>query len=170
MTTTQPLSLFISSKMAELAEERQAVQSALATYKMYGWLFEKDAGARPESIQQTYLKEVASCDIYIGLFWQGYGQYTIEEFEKARALHKPCLAYEKHVDIEHRDPQLTTFLRRIQQVTDPRGLTVRRFQTARELAEQPMNDNHTRGLITQKNQKVRSFTNPIATLSKLLFE
>ena len=81
MTTTQPLSLFISSKMAELAEERQAVQRALATYKMYGWLFEKDAGARPESIQQTYLEEVASCDMYIGLFWQGYGPYTIEEFE-----------------------------------------------------------------------------------------
>ena len=140
MTTTQPLSLFISSKMAELAEERQAVQRALYAYNMYGWLFEKDAGARPESIQQTYLEEVASCDIYIGLFWQGYGQYTIEEFEKARALHKPCLVYEKQVDLEQRDPQLTTFLRSIQQVTDPRGLTVRRFQTARELAEQVSQD------------------------------
>ena len=140
MTTTQPLSLFISSKMAELAEERQAVQRALNNYNMYGWLFEKDAGARPESIQQTYLEEVASCDIYLGLFWQGYGPYTIEEFEKARALHKPCLVYEKQVDIAQRDPRLTTFLRRIQQVTDPRGLTVRRFQTARELAEQVSQD------------------------------
>src|SRR6266536_5902611 len=140
MTTTQPLSLFISSKMAELAEERQAVQRALNAYKMYGWLFEKDAGARPESIQQTYLAEVASCDIYLGLFWQGYGEYTIEEFEKARALHKPCLVYEKHVALEQRDPQLTTFLRSIQQVTDPRGVTVRRFQTARELAEQVSQD------------------------------
>ncbi len=37
MTTTQPLSLFISSKMAELAEERQAVQRALKNYHMmYG--------------------------------------------------------------------------------------------------------------------------------------
>ena len=126
--------------MAELAEERQAVQRALATYNMYGWLFEKDAGARPESIQQTYLEEVANCDIYIGLFWQGYGQYTIEEFEKARALQKPCLVYEKHVDLEQRDPQLTTFLRSIQHVTDPKGLTVRRFQTAGELAEQVSQD------------------------------
>ena len=130
MTTNQPLSLFISSKMTELAEERRAVQNALKSYNMFGWLFEKDAGARPESIQQTYLEEVARCDIYIGLFWQGYGQYTIEEFEKARSLHKPCLVYEKHVDMEQRDPQLTTFLRSIQQVTDPSGLTVRRFQTA----------------------------------------
>ena len=126
--------------MAELAEERQAVQRALNNYHMYGWLFEKDAGARPELIQQTYLEEVASCDIYLGLFWQGYGQYTIEEFEKARALQKPCLVYEKHVNIEQRDPQLTTFLRSIQQVTDPKGLTVRRFQTAGELAEQVSQD------------------------------
>src|SRR6266581_4670655 len=28
---------------------------------------------------------------------------------------------------------------------------------------EPMNNNHTRGLVTQKEQKVRSFTNPIAT-------
>ena len=86
MTTTQPLSLFISSKMAELTKERQAVQRALKNYKMYGWLFEKDAGARPESIQETYLEEVASCDIYIGLFWQGYGEYTIEEYDAAKRV------------------------------------------------------------------------------------
>ena len=98
MTTNQPLSLFISSKMAELAEERRAVQSALSAYQMSGWLFEKDAGARPDTIQSTYLKQVEACDIYIGLFWHGYGQYTIEEYEKARSLHKPCLVYEKQVD------------------------------------------------------------------------
>ncbi len=64
MTTNQPLSLFISSTMAELAEERRAVQSALSAYQMRGWLFEQDAGARPEPIQSTYLTEVEACDIY----------------------------------------------------------------------------------------------------------
>ena len=111
MTTNQPLSLFISSKMAELAEERRAVQSALSAYQMRGWLFEKDAGARPEPIQSTYLAEVEACDIYIGLFWQGYGPYTIQEYERARSLKKPCLVYEKQVDIDTRDPQLGAFLR-----------------------------------------------------------
>src|SRR5260370_39665475 len=124
MITNQPLSLFISSKMAELAEERRIVQSALSIYQMHGWLFEKDAGARPEPVQSTYLKEVEACDIYIGLFWQGYGPYTIEEYEKARALHKPCLVYQKQVHTDKRDPQLTTFLQRIQEETDPHGLTV----------------------------------------------
>src|SRR2546423_25337 len=109
MTTNQPLSLFISSKMTELADERRAVQNALTEYDMYGWLWEKDAGARPEPIRSTYLKEVAACDIYIGLFWHGYGQYTIEEYEHAREHKKLCLIYEKHVDSDQRDPQLKTF-------------------------------------------------------------
>ncbi len=81
MTTNQPLSLFISSKMTELADERRAVQTALSEYDMHGWRWEKDAGARPEPIDSTYLTEVEACDLYIGLFWLGYGRYTIEEYE-----------------------------------------------------------------------------------------
>ncbi len=140
MTTNQPLSLFISSKMAELAEERRAVQFALSDYQMFGWLFEKDAGARPETIQSTYLQEVEACDLYIGLFWLGYGPYTIEEYEKARSFHKPCLVYEKQVDTDKRDPHLTTFLKDIQTVTDPKGVTVFRFNTKEELAAQVLKD------------------------------
>lgn len=138
MTTNQPLSLFISSRMEELVEERRAVQSTLSQYHMYGWLWEKDAGARPESIRQTYLKEVEACDLYIGLFWLGYGPYTIEEFEHARAHKKPCLIYEKHVDITHRDPQLQTFLDDIETVKD--DLCVCHFETPEELVERTQND------------------------------
>lgn len=140
MTTNQPLSLFISSKMTELADERRAVQKALSKYRMYGWLWEKDAGARPEPIDSTYLTEVAACDIYIGLFWLGYGPYTIEEFECARQHNKPCLIYEKHVDTDKRDPQLKAFLDTPQQVKNPQGLTVCRFETPIQLAEQVQKD------------------------------
>ncbi|MFL5589884.1 MAG: DUF4062 domain-containing protein [Ktedonobacteraceae bacterium] len=140
MTTNQPLSLFISSKMAELPTERRAVQKALAAYRMYGWLWEKNAGARPEPIRSAYLKEVESCDIYVGLFWQGYGEYTIEEYQHARTHHKPCLIYEKNVDVEQRDQQLTDFLKGINRVTASDGLTVCRFKTAEELAEQVQED------------------------------
>jgi len=134
MTTNQPLSLFISSKMQELIEERRAVQDALSDYHMNGWLWEKDAGARPESIRHTYLKEVEACDLYIGLFWLGYGPYTIEEFEHARVHKKPCLVYEKHEDVERRDPQLKAFLERIGKVDNPKGLTICWFKTTEELA------------------------------------
>jgi ATP-dependent DNA helicase RecG len=140
MTTNQPLSLFISSKMQELLDERQAVQAALKEYDMYGWLWEKDAGARPEPIDSTYLKEVEACDIYIGLFWLGYGPYTIEEYEHARKHQKPCLIYKKQVDIAKRDPQLKAFLAELERVKNPEGLTVYRFETADELAAQVKKD------------------------------
>lgn len=91
MTDAWPLSLFISSKMLELIEERKAVEAALSQYKMYGWLWEKDAGAGPEAVRATYLKYVEACDLYIGLFWLGYGPYTIEEYHHARQHHKRCL-------------------------------------------------------------------------------
>lgn len=102
----QKLSVFISSKMQELKDERLAIQTALADYDMHGWLWESDAGARPEPIRSTYLDMVEACDIYIGIFWLGYGQYTIEEYNHARKHQKPCLIYEKRVDIPNRDPQL----------------------------------------------------------------
>jgi tetratricopeptide (TPR) repeat protein/transcriptional regulator with XRE-family HTH domain len=131
---TSPISLFISSKMQELVDERRAIQSTLAEYKMYGWRWEDEAGARPESIRSTYLAEVEACDIYIGLFWLGYGPYTIEEFEHARAHKKPCLIYEKYIDIDQRSPELTAFLERIQQIDSLVGLTVCRFETPQQLA------------------------------------
>lgn len=155
MTTNTPLSLFISSKMAELAEERRAVQTALSDYNMQGWLWEKDAGARPEPIQSTYLAEVEACDVYIGLFWLGYGQYTIEEFEQARKHHKPCLIYEKRVNVEQRNPELTAFLNRIQQVADPDALTVFWFKTPEQLAEQVKKD-IMRLLATKLREKAQS--------------
>src|SRR5712691_12724569 len=140
MTTDHPLSLFISSKMQELADERLAVQAALKAYEMYGWMWEAHAGARPEPIRSIYLKEVEACDLYLGLFWLGYGQYTIEEYEQARKLHKPCLIYEKSVNVEQRSPDLAAFLDRLQQVDSPDGLTVCRFETPEQLATQVQTD------------------------------
>jgi hypothetical protein len=115
--------------MQELAEERHSLQKALKEYKIYGWLWEEDAGARPEPIRSTYLKEVEACDIYIGLFWLGYGPDTIEEFQ-----------HEKHINIEHRSPELAIFLQNIQQVANPDGLTVCRFETSDQLAEHVQTD------------------------------
>lgn len=103
MTATHPLSLFISSKMQELTEERRAAQKALAQYHMQGWLWEHDAGARPETIRQTYLKAVEECDLYLGLFWLGYGPYTIEEFD---SLNNLALLYSNQGNDEQAEPLL----------------------------------------------------------------
>jgi hypothetical protein len=140
MTINQPLSLFISSKMQELADERRAVQMALKAYHIFGWLWEDNAGARPEPIRSTYLSEVEACDIYIGLFWLGYGPYTIEEYQQAQTRHKLCLVYEKQVATEQRSPELTAFLQDLERVENPAGITIRRFQTAEELARYVQED------------------------------
>jgi hypothetical protein len=133
MATSRSLKLFISSKMTELKEERCAVGAALEAYRMEVWQWEKDAGSRSEPVYSTYLSEVTDCDIYIGLFWLGYGQYTIEEFDWAYNKAKPCLIYIKETNIEQRDQPLQQFLDRIKQVKNSDGLTSYPFQTIEEL-------------------------------------
>src|SRR5689334_8191743 len=85
------LRVFVSSKMQELAPERREVKSALDELKVDGWVFEEDAGARPQSVRQTYTEELDGADLYIGLFWKEYGDYTVEEYERARSHGKDCL-------------------------------------------------------------------------------
>jgi len=127
------LRVFVSSRMAELAEERQIIKSALSDLQIDAWVFEEDAGARPVSIQETYLDEVEKANIYLGLFWLGYGAYTIEEYEHARKHRKPCFVYQKQVDVERRDRELQSFLDRISRVE--KGVTIKWFEALDELAE-----------------------------------
>lgn len=103
----QILRVFVSSRMKELAPERAAIGAALAELNVETFLFERDAGARPQSIQETYLEELEACDLYVGVFWKGFGVYTIEEYEHARTLGMDCLIYEKRADLSSdRDPAL----------------------------------------------------------------
>ena len=124
--------------MQELATERRAIKAALAGLNIDAWIFEDDAGARPQSIQQTYLRELEDADLYLAIFWQGYGDYTIGEFEHARSLKKDCLVYEKHAAIAERDSQLDTFLEKIGKVTT--GLTSARFHTVEDLVGRVKDD------------------------------
>src|SRR5215831_12894519 len=130
----QRLRVFVSSKMQELAPERQAVKEALDALKVDAWVFEEDAGARPVSIQKAFLEEVKAADLYIGLFWKGYGDYTIEEYEYARKLGKDCLIYEKRADLNgQRDPRLQKFLDGVSDVKT--GLTIKWFDDPLQLSE-----------------------------------
>jgi hypothetical protein len=126
------LRVFVSLRMHELAPERAAIRSALSELHIDGWVFEEDAGARPQAIQQTYRQEVDAADLYIGLFWRGYGDYTIDEFNHATERNKDRLIYEKRGGIEgERDPRLQAFLDRIGKVES--GLTIRWFDTPDQL-------------------------------------
>jgi hypothetical protein len=173
MTTQQPLSLFVSSRMKELQAERQAIGKLFAASPplkyFIPWLWEEDAGARPEPIRSTYLKEVEDCDIYIGLFWLGYGPYTIEEFERARQLGKPCLIYQKDIDAGGRDAELTAFLQRINSVNGPDSHTVRKFRNAvtPEAIAQMMVDDVMRLLTTDFREKRKQPTTDMQPTQQL---
>src|SRR3984893_12071478 len=128
------LRIFISSSMEELAPERIAIRTTLSQLNLDGWIFEMDAGARPQGIQQTYRQQIDDSDLYIGILWRKCGEYTIDEFEYAKGKHKDCLIYEKRTDIEgQRDQKLQEFLAEIGKVEGE--ITVRWFKSLEELSE-----------------------------------
>jgi hypothetical protein len=134
----EKLKVFISSTMFELRDVREVVSESLLNRGIYAWVYEVNAGARPESVAESSLIDVESSDIYIGIFWKDYGQVTIKEFKHARTLGKPCFIYIRDKDTS-RDQALQDFLKR--EVYDPeRGLAYTYFDKSIKLGEQIAND------------------------------
>ena len=96
--------------MSELQNERHAVRETLENLKIASFVYEHDAGARPVSVEETYLGELQNSDLYLGIFWKKYGKYTIDEYNKAKEFGKPCLIYRKESESSSRDPKLQLFL------------------------------------------------------------
>jgi predicted ATPase len=130
-TPDQRLRVFVSSTVGELAEERGAVSRAVAALRLTPVLFE--AGARPYPPREVYRSYLAQSDIFVGLYWQRYGQVgpgmpvsgLEDEFERSRGL--PRLLYVK-VPAPEREPRLAELLGRIRQAA-----SYRRFRTPAEL-------------------------------------
>src|SRR6188472_140049 len=70
-TPDQRLRVFVSSTLAELAEERAAVARAISALRLTPVMFE--LGARPHPPRELYRAYLAQSDIFIGLYWQRYG-------------------------------------------------------------------------------------------------
>jgi len=130
-TPDQRLRVFVSSTLGELAEERRAVSRAISALRLTPVLFE--LGARPHPPRELYRSYVAQSDIFVGLYWQHYGQIGAdmeisgleEEFELSGAL--PRLLYVK-APAPDREPRLTELLSRIRQ-----RASYRTFRTSSEL-------------------------------------
>jgi predicted ATPase len=130
-TPDQRLRVFVSSTLGELAEERRAVQRAIAALRLTPVLFE--AGARPHPPRELYRAYLAQSDIFVGLYWQRYGQVNPgmdvsgleEELRLAAGL--PRLLYVK-VPAPQREPRLAELLARVRDET-----SYRRFGTPAEL-------------------------------------
>jgi hypothetical protein len=122
--------IFISSGMKEFKSEREEIKQKLGTL-FSTFVYEEDAGARSQTIRETFTEELLKCDLYIGIFGVGYGQYTEEEFESATERNMDRLIYEKKLVDEKRDEKLSAFFDKISHVDD--GLTISRFSNADEL-------------------------------------
>ena len=132
-TPDRRLRVFVSSTLGELADERRAVSRAIEALRLTPVMFE--LGARPYSPREVYQQYLAQSDVFIGLYWQRYGQPAPgmqvsgleEEFDLSGAL--PRLLYVK-APATGRDPRLGDLLARIQ---DDASASYRHFRTPAEL-------------------------------------
>ena len=91
-TPDQRLRVFVSSTLGELAEERRSVARAISALRLTPVMFE--LGARPHPPQELYRSYLAQSDVFVGLYWQRYGQIGAgiersgleDEFELSRGL------------------------------------------------------------------------------------
>ena len=132
-TPDQRLRVFVSSTLGELAEERRAVSRAISALRLTPVMFE--LGARPHPPRKVYQQYLAQSDVFIGLYWQRYGQLAPgahvsgleEEFELSGAL--PRLLYVK-MPAPDREPRLAELLARVQEEA---SASYRHFRTPAEL-------------------------------------
>jgi predicted ATPase len=137
-TPDRRLRVFISSTLGEMAEERQVVERAVAALRMAPVMFE--LGARPHPPRDLYRAYLAQSDIFVGLYWQSYGQLLPDgaisgledEFDLSEQL--PRLLYVKE-PASSRDSRLASLLTRIGD-----RASYRRFRTTKELARLVRND------------------------------
>ena len=125
--------MFVSSTLGELAEERRAVSRAVSALRLTPVMFE--AGARPYPPAEVYRAYLAQADVFIGVYWQRYGQLVPgarvsgleEEFDLSGGL--PRLLYVKG-PAPDREPRLTDLLARIREGS---SASYRHFRTPVEL-------------------------------------
>ena len=139
-TPDRRLRVFVSSTLGELAEERRSVGRAVSALRLTPVMFE--AGARPYPPAEVYRAYLAQADVFIGVYWQRYGQLVPgaqvsgleEEFDLSAGL--PRLLYVKG-PAPDREPRLADLLARIQAES---SASYRHFRTPAELGRRVRDD------------------------------
>jgi len=133
-TPDQRLRVFVSSTLAELAEERAAVREAIERLQLTPVLFE--LGARPHPPRDLYRAYLEQSQIFVGIYWQRYGWVAPDETvsgledEYRLSVGMPRLLYVK-APAPDREARLAELLGRIQ--SDDTA-SYKPFQTPEELA------------------------------------
>jgi len=123
--------------MAVLSDLRAVLKDALERQGLDVFVYEADAGARPESPEQASLAELERADIVVLVVEHTYGEVTEREYDHARAREKPCLVYVR-LGATPQDPEQTRFLAKL---SGPRGVSSRdSFRDAVELAGKVAHD------------------------------
>src|SRR5262245_39292928 len=139
-TPDQRLRVFVSSTLAELAEERAAVARAISALRLTPVMFE--LGARPHPPRELYRAYLEQSDIFIGLYWQRYGWIGPDmdisglEDEFRLSVSMPRLLYVK-TPAPEREERLTAMIGELQ---TQGAVSYRSFRTARELGRLVRND------------------------------
>ena len=133
------LKIFISSVQKEFSRERQNIFEYLNSDPLLGLFFEpflfENLPAADQRSDAVYIKEVAECDIYLGLFGASYGfedaggiSPTEREFDEATRLHKTRLIYISGDSSQSRHGKMANLIQKA-------GLDLirKRFNTANEL-------------------------------------
>jgi predicted ATPase len=134
-TPDRRLRVFVSSTLGELADERRAVSRAISAQRLTPVMFE--AGARPYPPAEVYRAYLAQADVFVGVYWQRYGQLVPgaqvsgleEEFDLSARL--PRLLYVK-APAPDREPRLADLLARIKEES---SASYRYFRTPAELGQ-----------------------------------
>jgi predicted ATPase len=132
-TPDRRLRVFVSSTLGELADERRAAARAITALRLTPVMFE--AGARPHPPRELYQAYLAQSDVFVGIYWQRYGQVSAgmevsgleEEFLLSATGGLPRLLYVK-MPAPDREPRLDELLDRIRQEA-----SYRTFSTPAEL-------------------------------------
>ena len=130
-TPDQRLRVFVSSTLGELSKERRAVSRAISALRLTPVMFE--LGARPHPPREVYQAYLGQSDVFIGLYWQSYGQpgpgmeisALEEEFDLSQGM--PRLLYVK-APAPDREPRLADLLARVREQA-----SYRHFGTPAEL-------------------------------------
>lgn len=124
--------------MTELRDVRDIVKEILERRGISAFVYENDAGAQPETVVETSLRELRDADVCAAIFWKRYPKVTTQEFKEARTLGKPCLVYVREKDAS-REPELDTFLKA--EVYDlAKGVSYDYFDSAVKLGQRIADD------------------------------
>jgi hypothetical protein len=136
---SDPLHVFISSRMHELLDLRAVLKSQLERIGLNAFVYEADKGALTDDPETASMKEVDRTDIFILIIGDTYGEITEREFQRARDLGKPCLIYERNRRTAQ-DERLEAFIRKL---SGPKGVPSRStYATAVDLAAKVAKDLH----------------------------